>query len=147
MPDNYGAERVQRAVARFDDEAPMLDARSFTVDELLEAHVGELGRAQLQLLAWASLSFIPMALLLLLMVFTSFDPVEGRLWTCMDADDVECQEALTGPMPVGPGFCALGPGRTQWTTPGDSIISEFGLTCGNAWKVWWMIGSCFHGVT
>ena len=57
-----------------------------TLDELLERQVGELGRGQIQLLAWASFAFIPMALLLLLMVFTSLDPVEAGLWTCVDPE-------------------------------------------------------------
>ena len=68
-------------------------------------------------------------------VFTSLDPVEARHWTCTETDDLPCQAVLTGPSPVGPAFCKLGPGRTEWTQPGDSIISEFDLTCDSAWKV------------
>ena len=91
----------------------------------------------LQLLAWASLSFIPMALLLLLMVFTSLDPVEARQWACTDPADMQCASALagSGSGAVGPAYCALGPGRTRWTHQGFSIVSDFDLTCGDAWKV------------
>ena len=92
----------------------------------------------LQLLAWASLSFIPMALLLLLMVFTSLDPVEARQWACTDPADLQCAAVLAGSGSggaVGLAYCALGPGRARWTHPGFSIISDFDLTCGDAWKV------------
>ena len=127
-----------------------LNARPLTIDEMLENHVGEIGRGQIQLLAWASFSFMPMALLLLVMVFTSLDPVEVGQWTCVDPQgDTQCMQLLkqvtggggnlssteAGKGAIGPAFCSLGTGRTQWTRPKDSLVAEFNLTCGNAWKV------------
>ena len=75
-------------------------------------------------------------------MFTSLDPVEAKQWVCIKAGDLQCEAVLASSDPVGPDFCQLGPGRTQWTQPGDSIISDFGLTCGDAWKVG-LINSCY----
>ena len=33
------------------------------------------------------------------------------------------------------GFCALTRQQYEWTAPGDSVVSEYNLVCGQAWQV------------
>ena len=33
------------------------------------------------------------------------------------------------------GFCVLTRQQYEWTAPGDSVVSEYNLVCGQAWQV------------
>ena len=63
-----------------------------TVDQMLELHVGQFGLGQFFVLAVASSAFVPMGIMMLLMIFTSADPVEARKWRCTDAQDLACMQ-------------------------------------------------------
>ncbi|PNH07510.1 Solute carrier family 22 member 21 [Tetrabaena socialis] len=51
-------------------------------DAVLESRVGAFGRGQLLLVLTASMSHVPMAAILMLMVFTSQDPIAAGAWNC-----------------------------------------------------------------
>eukprot|EP00197_Chlamydomonas_leiostraca_P013467 CAMPEP_0202882170 /NCGR_PEP_ID=MMETSP1391-20130828/37636_1 /ASSEMBLY_ACC=CAM_ASM_000867 /TAXON_ID=1034604 /ORGANISM="Chlamydomonas leiostraca, Strain SAG 11-49" /LENGTH=64 /DNA_ID=CAMNT_0049564987 /DNA_START=49 /DNA_END=240 /DNA_ORIENTATION=+ len=52
------------------------------IDDVLEHHVGAMGRGQVLMLVVASMSFLPMGVILVLMVFTALDPVSAGHWAC-----------------------------------------------------------------
>ena len=124
-----------------------------SLDHLLTSQIGQFGRGQLLIMVAASLSYVPMVLVLMLMVFVSLDPVEARLWSCTNdtnsaagretaaaAAVAACQALLGAPAGamVTRSFCAqVFPVRSsfQWTQQNQSVASEWDLVCEDAWKV------------
>lgn len=86
---------------------------------------------------YAALSTCPnarTALLILLMVFhVSPSPIKMHWWACSDPADEHCAAvfALADPSKE---FCTLSRDAWSWTHSRWSVISQFNLVCGSAWK-------------
>ena len=126
-------------------------AATGSLDDLLESQIGQFGKGQLLIMTAASLVFVPMALVLMLMVFITKDPVEARLWSCTNDTSstgspliaavalAACTALLEAPEGViTQDFCAdVYPVRSsfKWMQQGQSIASEWDLVCSDAWKL------------
>uniref|UniRef100_A0A7S0WQM3 Major facilitator superfamily (MFS) profile domain-containing protein n=1 Tax=Chlamydomonas leiostraca TaxID=1034604 RepID=A0A7S0WQM3_9CHLO len=125
------------------------------IDDVLEHHVGAMGRGQVLMLVVASMSFLPMGVILVLMVFTALDPVSAGHWACTaglgpDGGPLPACATLRAadPLPssLSKEWCALPPGSTRWTFARYSVISTYGLTCGRAWQVTLLNSMYFIGL-
>jgi hypothetical protein len=118
------------------------------MDAALSAHVGELGRGQFIIVLVTSLCQIPMAMLLMLMVLTSLDPVPSGEWYCVSEQargdgaavsglgpHPNCQEVLHHRPINTKAFCALPRDSWEWAHPGHSLISSYDLHCQRQWQV------------
>uniref|UniRef100_A0A1J3D792 Organic cation/carnitine transporter 4 n=1 Tax=Noccaea caerulescens TaxID=107243 RepID=A0A1J3D792_NOCCA len=91
------------------------------IDEMLQRYCGEFGRWQMKhfvltCLAWALEAFHTMV-----MIFADQEPA----WRCVGSG---CQ--------VGSSNCGMDPGSWEWTEgKGSSTVSEWGLICGDKYKV------------
>jgi OCT family organic cation transporter-like MFS transporter 4/5 len=91
------------------------------IDEMLQRYCGEFGRWQLKhfvltCIAWALEAFHTMV-----MIFADQEPE----WRCVGSD---CR--------VGSLNCELDPSSWEWTAgKGSSTVSEWGLICGDKYKV------------
>lgn len=91
------------------------------IDEMLHRYCGEFGRWQMKhfvltCLAWALEAFHTMV-----MIFADQEPA----WRCVGSG---CQ--------VGSSNCGMDPGSWEWTEgKGSSTVSEWGLICGEKYKV------------
>ncbi|ESQ47814.1 hypothetical protein EUTSA_v10022015mg [Eutrema salsugineum] len=91
------------------------------IDEMLQRYCGEFGRWQMKhfvltCLAWALEAFHTMV-----MIFADQEPE----WRCVGSD---CR--------VGSSYCDMDPGSWEWTEgKGSSTVSEWGLICGDKYKV------------
>ncbi|XP_010509193.1 PREDICTED: organic cation/carnitine transporter 4-like [Camelina sativa] len=91
------------------------------IDEMLQRYCGEFGRWQMKhfvltCLAWALEAFHTMV-----MIFADQEPE----WRCVGSD---CR--------VGSSTCGMDPSSWEWTAgKGSSTVSEWGLICGEKYKV------------
>lgn len=91
------------------------------IDEMLQKYCGEFGRWQMKhfvltCIAWALEAFHTMV-----MIFADQEPE----WRCVGSD---CR--------VGSSNCGLDPSSWEWTVgKGSSTVSEWGLICGDKYKV------------
>ncbi|GFR46601.1 hypothetical protein Agub_g8204 [Astrephomene gubernaculifera] len=123
-------------------------------DDALTKYVGEFGRSQIRTMLIASLFWVGNALLILLMVFhASPSPIKEHWWHCNDANDSRCTEVFALKDPTRE-VCDLPRDSWSWTQPSKSIISQFNLICGAAWKsqfansgffMGYLIGSGYFG--
>lgn len=90
---------------------------------------GDFGRGQILNFVLASLAWVPNAMLILMLVFSSGSPVKDHDWKCTDAADAACAAALAAADPAAAGFCALGRGQWAWTRPQHTLIAQFDLVC------------------
>jgi len=109
-----------------------------SIDAALQSTVGEFGRGQQLFYGMAQLIWLPAALLTLLMVFTNLDPLGQGWYLCVPGHEQAelCASALnttdTGEASLL--FCQLSEEAWEWTRRADSIVSEWNLVCGEAWK-------------
>lgn len=95
-----------------------------TVDDMLKKHCGEFGRWQLKHFVLTSLAWALEAFHTMVMIFADREPE----WTCVRSD--------LGCDPVKGGVCRLEPGSWRWSkAAGISTVSEWGLICGDKYKV------------
>ncbi|KAF8071214.1 OCT4 [Scenedesmus sp. PABB004] len=83
------------------------------------------------------MSWSTLAAIVLSMVFVTAAPA----WACTSPDDAACAAALA----AGAGVCGLAPGAFAWLRPRASLVSTFGLVCGESWKVGAVNASLFLG--
>ncbi|KAK1304317.1 Organic cation/carnitine transporter 4 [Acorus calamus] len=94
------------------------------IDEMLERHAGEFGPWQLWHFVLTSLAWLIEAFHTMVMIFADRQPD----WACVGPG---CR-----PGPASGGVCGLEPGSWEWVGgPGGSTVSEFGLVCGDKYKV------------
>ncbi len=82
-------------------------------------------RSQVVCTAW-----VASGLLTMVMVFSGRDPVQARMWRCVDPDDTGCAAALAAP---SPDVCGLPRGSWQWTarcavrrgTPATLLLADW----------------------
>ncbi|KAK1279631.1 Organic cation/carnitine transporter 4 [Acorus gramineus] len=94
------------------------------IDEMLERHAGEFGSWQLRHFVLTSFAWLIEAFHTMVMIFADRQPD----WACVGPG---CR-----PGPASGGVCGLEPGSWEWVGgPGGSTVSEFGLVCGDKYKV------------
>lgn len=101
-------------------------AMGTVVDDILVQQLGQFGRGQLILLAVSGLGWANLAMQVFLTTFTAADPLSPGSWQCRSTF-TQCTDAK--------GVCALPPGELIWTRPEHSVVAQFGLICGQSWKV------------
>lgn len=82
----------------------------------------------------ASLAWIPIAVLILALVFGLGTPVKAHQWRCTAPADAACEAAFAADDPAAAGFCDLGRSQWAWTAPAASLTASYDLVCSNAWK-------------
>ncbi|XP_019183401.1 PREDICTED: organic cation/carnitine transporter 4-like [Ipomoea nil] len=98
-------------------------AEKLTVDDALQKYCGEFGWWQLRHFVLTSLAWALEGIHTMVMIFADRDPA----WRCSSA---ACSEAATGSV------CGLEPGSWEWDGgDGSSTVSEFGLICGQIYRV------------
>ncbi|KAK1304316.1 Organic cation/carnitine transporter 4 [Acorus calamus] len=94
------------------------------IDEMLERYAGEFGPWQLRHFVLTSLAWLLEAFHTMVMIFADRQPD----WVCVGPG---CR-----PGPESGGVCGLEPGSWEWVGgPSGSTVSEFGLVCGDKYKV------------
>ncbi|KAI8467998.1 MAG: major facilitator superfamily domain-containing protein [Monoraphidium minutum] len=116
------------------DGADAREGEVLTLDEALTRHVGAFGLGQAIQLVAASLSWVALACVALAMVFLSADPVRARAWRCASPSDAACAAALAAAPADAAPFCALPRAAYEFDPPRLSVVAEFGLVCGGAWR-------------
>ncbi|GAB4849573.1 Organic cation/carnitine transporter 4 [Ancistrocladus abbreviatus] len=92
------------------------------IDEMLQKYSGEFGLWQLRHFVLTSLAWALEALHTMVMIFADREPT----WRCIDAQGCPSER----------GMCDLEPGSWEWILgPGGSTVSEWGLVCGEKYKV------------
>lgn len=103
--------------------APEKGSERLTVDEMLQKHCGEFGRWQLKHFILTNLAWALEAFHTMVMIFADREPD----WTCVRAGS-GCDPAA--------GVCGLEPGSWRWSgSAAMSTVSEWGLICGDKYKV------------
>ncbi|KAK1307829.1 Organic cation/carnitine transporter 4 [Acorus calamus] len=98
------------------------EEQTMVVDEMLRRHVGEFGPWQLRHFGLTNLAWILNAFHTMVMVFADREPD----WRC---------RAGPGCVPGSvEGVCGLEPGTWEWVG-GSSTVAEWGLVCGEKYKV------------
>lgn len=129
---NREIRRAKRRMSQMSAEIrwPLLAApekglfERLTVDDMLKKHCGEFGRWQLKHFVLTSLAWALEAFHTMVMIFADREPE----WTCVRSD--------LGCDPVKGGVCRLEPGSWRWSkAAGISTVSEWGLICGDKYKV------------
>ena len=92
-------------------------------------HIGGLGLGQLTNFVLVGLTWVPGAVLIMLLVFSIGSPAQDRDWACSDAADAPCVAALTAPDP-GAALCGLERSQWRWTQPHATLTGQFDLVCG-----------------
>ncbi|GAA0151213.1 secondary carrier transporter [Lithospermum erythrorhizon] len=107
-------------------DAPLLSgggekkSERVSIDDMLQKYCGEFGRWQLRHFVLTCLAWALEALHTMVMIFADREPA----WRCLQTG-VECSS-----------LCDVEPGSWEWIGgPGRSTISEFGLICGQKYKV------------
>lgn len=97
------------------------EVERLSIDDMLQRYCGEFGQWQMKhfvltCLAWALEAFHTMV-----MIFADQEPN----WRCVGSD-----------CPVGSSYCDMDPGSWEWTEgKGSSTVSEWGLVCGEKYKI------------
>lgn len=110
-------------------------------DAVLSAHVGEWGRGQLLILLAASAGWASLAICVLSMVFVTQSPT----WSCTSPQEAVCHALALRQQHDPTALCSLNQTQFVFDQPHASLISTFGLTCGNSWKVGWSNAILFCG--
>ncbi|XP_060188667.1 organic cation/carnitine transporter 4-like [Lycium barbarum] len=93
--------------------------KKITMDEMLEKYCGDFGWWQLRHLVLTSLAWMLEGIHTMVMIFADREPV----WCCSTSH-------------CGSSLCDLEPGSWEWSGgTGSSTMSEFGLICGDKFKV------------
>lgn len=96
------------------------------IDDMLQKYCGEFGFWQLRHFILASLAWALEAFHTMVMIFADREPG----WRCLDG------AAGSGCYPEAKSVCELEPGSWEWIGgPGSSTVAEFGLVCGQKYKV------------
>ncbi|EHA8589188.1 putative organic cation/carnitine transporter 4 [Cocos nucifera] len=99
------------------------------IDEMLRRHAGEFGRWQLRHFVLSSTAWALEAFHTMVMIFADREPA----WRCSG-----------GPCPADP--CRLGPDEWDWVGgPASSTVREWGLVCGDKYKVGLVQSGFFAG--
>lgn len=113
--DDLQSHLLQNTAA---DESP---PTRITIDEMLRLHAGEFGRWQLKHFVLTSTAWALEAFHTMVMIFADRNPS----WRCSDPTRV-----------CPPEPCGLGPGAWEWVGGrGGSTVAEWGLVCGQKYKV------------
>ncbi|GMH05690.1 hypothetical protein Nepgr_007530 [Nepenthes gracilis] len=98
------------------------------IDEMLQRYCGEFGRWQWRHFVLTSLAWALEALHTMVMIFADREPT----WRC-----VEAWPGCTMGSGTDRGVCDLEPGSWEWTGGGhgSSTVTEWGLICGDKYKV------------
>lgn len=93
------------------------------IDDMLQQYCGEFGRWQLRHFVLTSLAWALEAFHTMVMIFADREPD----WRCVGG---------TGCDPAVKTVCGLEPGSWEWTDgPGSSTVAQWGLVCGEKYKV------------
>ncbi|EXB50915.1 Organic cation/carnitine transporter 4 [Morus notabilis] len=93
------------------------------IDDMLQNYCGEFGRWQLRHFVLTSLAWALEAFHTMVMIFADREPD----WRCVGG--TECDRAVKT-------VCGLEPGSWEWTGgPGSSTVAQWGLVCGEKYKV------------
>ncbi|KAI9083086.1 hypothetical protein K1719_034990 [Acacia pycnantha] len=94
-----------------------------SIDDMLQRHCGEFGRWQLRHFVLTSLAWALEAFHTMVMIFADREPD----WRCIDRSGCD---------PKAMSVCGLEPGLWQWVGgSGTSTVAEWGLFCGEKYKV------------
>ncbi|KAL3016960.1 hypothetical protein AAZX31_06G246000 [Glycine max] len=93
------------------------------IDEMLQKYCGEFGRWQLKHFILTSLAWALEAFHTMVIIFADREPE----WQCLDG------AAGSGCDPAAKNVCRFEPGSWKWV--GDSTVAEWGLFCGDKFKV------------
>ncbi|PSR96315.1 Organic cation/carnitine transporter like [Actinidia chinensis var. chinensis] len=107
------------------------ERQKLCIDDMLQKHCGEFGMWQLKHFVLTSLAWALEAFHTMVMIFADREPA----WRCLDP------ACLAGAGSV----CGLEPGSWEWIGgPGSSTVAEWGLVCGQKYKVG-LVQSLFFG--
>lgn len=97
-----------------------------TVDDALQKYCGEFGWWQLRHFVLTSLAWALEGIHTMVMIFADRDPS----WRCSSSASADCSSA------VGGSVCGLEPGSWEWDGgAGSSTVADFGLICGQKYRV------------
>ena len=100
------------------------ETEKLCIDEMLRKHCGEFGRWQLKHFVLTSLAWALEAFHTMIMIFADREP------------DWKCLGGAAGCDGGGGSVCGLRPGEWEWVGGrGGSTVSEWGLICGDKFKV------------
>lgn len=106
------------------------DGNKLVIDEMLRRHAGEMGRWQMRHFLLTTLAWSLEAFHTMVMIFADREPA----WRCSGL----------GFCPPDP--CGLGPGDCGWIDgSGVSTVAEWGLVCGEKYKVGLVQSAFFLG--
>lgn len=132
--DNHCADGAEPGAAAVEK----LTVERLTVDQVLEKWVGEFGWGQFWHFLFVSLAWTIESMHTLVMIFADKDPE----WRCTNAPSSN-STYLCSP---SSNICDLDPGSWEWSGPvSASSVSQFGLICGDHYKVGLVQSSFFIG--
>ncbi|TKY66663.1 Organic cation/carnitine transporter 4 [Spatholobus suberectus] len=99
------------------------ESEKLCIDEMLQKYCGEFGRWQLRHFVLTSLAWALEAFHTMVMIFADREPE----WRCLDG------AAGSGCDPAAKSVCGLEPGSWEWV--GSSTVTEWGLFCGDKFKI------------
>ncbi|MCE3214942.1 Organic cation/carnitine transporter 4 [Datura stramonium] len=100
----------------------LVNPKKITMDEMLEKYCGEFGWWQLRNLVLTSLAWLLEGIHVMVMIFADREPA----WRCSTSHCSSTAESV----------CDLEPGSWEWSGGTErSTMSEFGLICGDKFKV------------
>ncbi|PON55757.1 Major facilitator, sugar transporter-like [Parasponia andersonii] len=99
------------------------EPQKMCIDDMLQKYCGEFGPWQLRHFVLTSLAWALEAFHTMVMIFADREPD----WRCVEAAGCEA---------VAKTVCGLEPGSWEWTGgPGSSTVAQWGLVCGDKYKV------------
>lgn len=108
---------------------PPLPLEKLCIDDMLQRYCGEFGFWQLRHFVLASLAWALEAFHTMVMIFADREP----RWRCLDGGG---GGPGSGCFPEAASVCELPPGSWEWVGgAGSSTVAEFGLICGQKFKV------------
>jgi len=105
------------------DDLPSWLVKKMSIDEMLWHHCGELGRWHLRHFVLTSLSWVLVGFHTMVIIFADHEPH----WNCHAGSlGFDCNAAATS-------ICELKPCSWEWV--GGTTVSDWGLICGDKFKV------------
>ncbi|KAK8519909.1 hypothetical protein V6N13_031617 [Hibiscus sabdariffa] len=116
---------------------PGFEPERLCMDDMLDVYCGEFGSWQLRHFVLTSLAWALEALHTMVMIFADREPD----WRCVKGSGSGCDDKVTS-------VCGLEPGSWEWEGgPESSTVAQWGLVCGEKYKVGLVQALFFAGCT